>query len=206
MTLLRRFLREAPACSALVMACAVVFCIEVVQSGSLLDPVSRYEDPGQLAWNLMMVASDVTEGHEWWRLVTGPLVHLSLTHLVFNLLLVAVLGRELERAYGTVTMALSMLFCAVGGSLAVLWFTPEAAVGGASTIGYGMFAMLVGLSVERRTDVRGPLALIGVNLAFTLTSPGVSLAGHLGGLAAGTVVAVVLWGRYRRGVISIPSS
>jgi membrane associated rhomboid family serine protease len=60
-----------------------------------------------------------------------------------------------------------------------------------------MFAMLVGLSVTRRTDVRGPLVLIGVNLAFTVTTAGVSLAGHLGGLAAGTVIALLLWWRYR---------
>jgi membrane associated rhomboid family serine protease len=45
--------------------------------------------------------------------------------------------------------------------------------------------------------VRGPLVLIGVNLAFTVTTAGVSLAGHLGGLAAGTVIALLLWWRYR---------
>lgn len=206
MDYLRRFARDAPASAALVLACVAVFCIEVVQSGSLSDPAGTYGGGSDLAWDLMMVAPDITEGHQWWRLATSALVHLNLAHLLLNMLLVVLLGRELERVYGTATMAVSMAVCAVGGSLGALWFTPEYAVGGASTIGYGMFAMLVGLSVTRGTDVRGPLALIAVNLAFTVTAGGVSLAGHLGGLAAGTLVALVLWWRSRRGTTSSPWS
>lgn len=200
MEFVRRFVREAPACTVLILVCVAVFCVEVVQSGSLEDPVGSYSGGSDLAWSLMMVAPDITEGHEWWRLATSALVHLNIAHLLLNLLLVVLLGRELERAYGTRTVAASMVFCAVGGSLAALWFAPDYAVGGASTIGYGMFAMLVGLSVTRRTDVRGPLVLIGVNLAFTVTTGGVSLAGHLGGLAAGAVIALLLWWRYRPAV------
>ena len=200
MEFLRRFAREAPACTVLILVCVAVFCVEVVQSGSLEDPVGGYTGGSGLAWSLMMVAPDITGGHEWWRLATSALVHLNIAHLLLNMLLVVLLGRELERAYGTRTVAASMLFCAVGGSLAALWFAPDYAVGGASTIGYGMFAMLVGLSVTRRTDVRGPLVLIGVNLAFTVTTGGVSLAGHLGGLAAGAVIALLLWWRHRPAV------
>lgn len=206
MDYLRRFVREAPACAALVLACVAVFCIEVAQSGSAADPAGSYGWGSPLAWDLMMVAPEITDGGEWWRLATSALVHLSIAHLLLNLLLIILIGRELERAYGTVTMVVSMVVCAVGGSLAALWFAPDYAVGGASTIGYGMFAMLVGLSVQRRTDVRGPLALIGVNLAFTVTAGGVSLAGHIGGLAAGALVALFLWWRYRRGVTSTPWS
>lgn len=200
MEFVRRFAREAPACTVLILVCVAVFCVEVVQSGSLEDPVGGYTGGSDLAWSLMMVAPDITGGHEWWRLATSALVHLNIAHLLLNLLLVVLLGRELERAYGTRTVASSMLFCAVGGSLAALWFAPDYALGGASTIGYGMFAMLVGLSVTRQTDVRGPLVLIGVNLAFTVTTGGVSLAGHLGGLAAGAVIALLLWWRNRPAV------
>lgn len=197
MDFLRRFIRDAPACTVLILVCVAVFCVEVVQSGSAEDPVGTYGGGSDLAWSLMMVAPDITDGHEWWRLATSALVHLSVTHLLLNMLLIVLLGRELERAYGTPAIAVSMVVCAVGGSLGALWFAPDHAVGGASTIGYGMFAMLVGLSVTRRTDVRGPLVLIGVNLAFTVTAGGVSLAGHLGGLAAGTLIALALWWRYR---------
>ncbi|AGP29714.1 rhomboid family intramembrane serine protease [Corynebacterium terpenotabidum] len=206
MDFLRRFTRDAPACAVLIIACVAVFCVAVLQTGSLTDPVGLYGSGSDLAWDLMMIEPDITVGHEWWRLVTSALVHLSLTHLLLNLLLIVLLGGELERAYGTKVLASAMVFCAVTGSLGAMWFAPEHAMGGASTIGYGMFAMLVGLSLTRGTDVRGPLVLIGVNLAFTVTTGGVSLAGHLGGLAGGALVALVLWWRYRRGATSSPWS
>lgn len=202
---LRRFLRDAPACTVLAVVCAAVFCVEVVQSGSLSDPVGVPGAGSGLAWDLMTVTPDVTEGHQWWRLVTGALVHLNLTHLLLNLLLVVLVGRELERAYGTAVLAVAMVLCAAGGGAAAVWFSPEYAVGGASTVGYGMFAMLVGLSVTRGWDVRAPLVLIGVNLVYSVTAGGVSLAGHLGGLAAGAVIAAVLWWR-TRGTTSSPWS
>ncbi|MDN6814165.1 MAG: rhomboid family intramembrane serine protease, partial [Corynebacterium variabile] len=118
MEFVRRFAREAPACTVLILVCVAVFCVEVVQSGSLEDPVGGYTGGSDLAWSLMMVAPDITGGHEWWRLVTSALVHLNIAHLLLNMLLVVLLGRELERAYGTRTVAASMLLCAVGGSFA----------------------------------------------------------------------------------------
>ena len=199
---LRRFLRDAPACTVLVLVCTAVFCVEVVQSGSLGDPVGVPGTGSSLAWDLMAVAPEVGDG-QWWRLATAALVHMNLAHLLLNMLMVGLIGRELERAYGTVVTAVAMVLCAVAGSAAAVWLSPEYAVGGASTVGYGMFAMLVGLSVTRGRDVRAPLVLIGVNLMYSLTAGGVSLAGHLGGLVAGAVVALVLW---LRGTTSSPWS
>ncbi|MCI1255906.1 MAG: rhomboid family intramembrane serine protease [Corynebacterium provencense] len=211
---LRRYLRDAPVCATFVLACAAVFCVEVLQSRSLGDPVGVPGAGSGAAWALMVVAPEITGEHQWWRLATSALVHMSITHLLLNMLLVALVGRELEKAYGAAVTAVSVLLCAVGGSLAALWFSPDQAVGGASTVGYGMFAMLVGLAVSRGQDVRAPLVLIAVNLAYTVTSPGVSLAGHLGGLAAGGVIALVLLarkkarktGRRKRGTTSTPWS
>ena len=91
-----------------------------------------------------------------------------------------------------------MLACAVGGGLAVVWLEPLSVVGGASTIGYGLFAMLVGLSVSRGSDVRAPIALIVVNLLYSITAGGVSVSGHLGGLATGAVIGLGLYLAGRR--------
>jgi rhomboid protease GluP len=192
---LRRFFAGAPATVTLILACLLVYIATAVDGRSVMEPASTSE----LAWRMMIDPPAITYSHEWWRLATGALVHLNIGHLALNLLLIAFIGRELERAYGTVTMAVSMLLCAVGGGLAVVWTEPMSIVGGASTVGYGMFAMLVGLSVSRGTDVRAPIALIVVNLLYSMTG-GVSLSGHLGGLAAGVVIAVVLYlrGRSRR--------
>ncbi|MDN6386667.1 MAG: rhomboid family intramembrane serine protease [Corynebacterium sp.] len=166
----------------------MVYVVTGLDSGSLARPASAQG----VAWDLMGDPHAITADGEWWRLLTGAFVHLDPGHLLMNMLLIGLIGRELERAYGTLTMVVSMGLCAVGGGLAVMWLQPDSLVGGASTIGYGMFAMLVGLSLERRTDVRAPLVLIVVNLLYSVTAGGVSLPGHLGGLAAGALVAVVL--------------
>ncbi|MDN6258844.1 rhomboid family intramembrane serine protease [Corynebacterium sp. AOP36-E1-14] len=166
----------------------MVYVVTGLDSGSLARPASAQG----VAWDLMVDPHAITADGEWWRLLTGAFVHLDPGHLLMNMLLIGLIGRELERAYGTLTMVVSMVLCAVGGGLAVMWLQPDSLVGGASTIGYGMFAMLVGLSLERRTDVRAPLVLIVVNLLYSVTAGGVSLPGHLGGLAAGALVAVVL--------------
>ena len=50
---------------------------------------------------------------------------------------------------------------------------------------YMLMAVLVATASRRSTDLRAPLALVAVNVAYTLLSPAVSLWGHLGGLAAG---------------------
>ncbi|WP_420098177.1 rhomboid family intramembrane serine protease [Corynebacterium sp.] len=180
----------------------MAYVVTGVDSGSLAQPASA---PG-IAGDLMLDPAAVTDDGQWWRLVTAALVHLDPGHLLMNMLLIGLIGRELERAYGTLTMVLSMVLCALGGGLAVIWLQPDSVVGGASTVGYGMFAMLVGLSLQRRTDVRAPLVLIVVNLLYSVTAGGVSLPGHLGGLAAGAVIAVVLTVTRRGRATSIPWS
>lgn len=191
---LRRFFAGAPATATLIIACLVVYTVTAVDGRSLMDPV-RDSD---LAWRMMVHPPAITYSHEWWRLATGALVHLDPAHLLLNLLLIAFIGRELERAHGTTVMAASMLACAVGGGLAVVWLEPLSVVGGASTIGYGLFAMLVGLSVSRGSDVRAPIALIVVNLLYSITAGGVSVSGHLGGLATGAVIGLGLYLSGRR--------
>ncbi len=193
----RRYLRVAPACSFFMIACVVVYIVSAVQSGRLDDPVGTGPHFGSpLAWDLMMVRSEVTGHGEWWRLATSALVHLNLVHLAMNMLVIGLVGQMLERTWGTATLAVAMVVCAAGGGAAALWLDPGTAMGGASTVAYGLFAMLVGDALYRGTDVRAPLILIAVNLVYSMTG-GVSLAGHLGGLVSGAVVVLVLWLRER---------
>ena len=199
---LRRFFAGATATVTLILACLVTYLATAVDGRSLTDPTASTIGGNELAWQLMINPTAVVNRHEYWRLATGALVHLNIGHLVMNLLVIAFIGRELERAYGTLTMTVSMALCAVGGGLAVVWMEPGTVVGGASTIGYGMFAMLVGLAVSRGTDIRAPIALIVVNVVYTVFVGGVSLSGHLGGLAVGAVIALVLYLRGRRALAS----
>ena len=52
-----------------------------------------------------------------------------------------------------------------------------------------LMAVLIAIASRRSTDLRAPITLIVVNLVYTFMAPAVSLWGHLGGLAAGAVMA-----------------
>ncbi|MEL4153032.1 rhomboid family intramembrane serine protease [Corynebacterium bovis] len=185
---IRHWVSGAPATSVFIIACVVVYLVTATQSGSLTAPAAG----SPLAWDLVVTRPSVEAGG-WWRLATSALVHLGVTHIVLNMLLIGLVGRDLERSYGSVVVAVGMLLTAVGGSVGSVLMDPYTAMGGASTIGYGMFAMLVARSASRREDLRGPVTLIIVNLVFTLASPGVSLWGHIGGLVVGAVIGAVLY-------------
>ncbi len=141
--------------------------------------------------NSLIVAGQI------WRLVTPIFVHASLTHFLFNAYALFVFGRTIEAAYGAPRLFLLFFFAGVGGTLASLWFSPDASVGASGAI-FGLFAAeavllwrnqsLLGAYANRR--LRDLLVLAGLNLAIALV-PGsqIDLWGHVGGTIAGAVLA-----------------
>ncbi|WP_295643839.1 rhomboid family intramembrane serine protease [uncultured Corynebacterium sp.] len=129
---------------------------------------------------------------QWYRIFSATFVHLDAGHLLLNMLLIALIGREVERAYGWVVILALIIACSIGGALFIWWMQPLSAVGGASTFGYGLFAMLILLSTSRGQGLAGPAVLLGVNLLYSIMMTNVSLWGHIGGLAGGALVALVL--------------
>ncbi|GGL34055.1 rhomboid family intramembrane serine protease [Planomonospora parontospora] len=146
---------------------------------------------------LAMSSGAVAYGGEWWRLITGAFLHspldagsFALTHILFNMWALYVIGPELERRLGSMRFLALYLLSALGGSVAVYLFG-IAAVGASGAI-YGMFGALFVVSRKLGYDVRGVLWLIGINVVVTFMIPGISWQGHLGGLVTGVVVAATL--------------
>jgi membrane associated rhomboid family serine protease len=145
-----------------------------------------------------MFAGAVAYGGEWWRLLTGAFLHsplggggFSLTHILFNMWALYVIGPELERRLGSARFLALYLLSALGGSVAVYLFSASLTVGASGAI-YGMFGAMFVVSRKLGYDARGVLWLIGINVVVTFLFPGISWQGHLGGLVAGAVVAVIL--------------
>lgn len=127
---------------------------------------------------------------EWYRMVTGGFVHYGLIHIAFNMLLLYQFGNILEAALGH-TRFLALYFAALlAGSFGALLVTPDAFTGGASGAVFGLIGATAigqhrrGISVWQ-TGVGG---LLVINLLLTLVIPGISIGGHLGGLAGGALV------------------
>ncbi|GAA2518019.1 rhomboid family intramembrane serine protease [Pilimelia columellifera] len=131
---------------------------------------------------------------EFYRLLTNMFLHYGLLHLALNMWALWVLGGMLEAGLGRLRFAALYLLSGLGGAVAVfLTHAPNAPpAAGASGAVFGMFAALFIALRRLGRDTSGVVPIIVINLVLTLTVPGIAIAGHLGGLVTGAVVAAVL--------------
>jgi membrane associated rhomboid family serine protease len=132
---------------------------------------------------------------EWYRLVTSAFLHFGIVHILFNMLVLFVMGPQLEQAFGRLRFGALYGLSAIGGSVLVFLLAPlNSGTAGASGAVYGLFGATFVIARKLNLDVRPIVALIGLNVAFTLvvplfTSQNISWQGHLGGLVTGGLVA-----------------
>jgi rhomboid protease GluP len=135
-----------------------------------------------------------------WRLWTCVFVHVDLVHLASNAVSLWVLGALLEPMLGG--WRLSAWFLAGGVAGATLsHVTGHLQSDGASGGAFALLgaAVVLGWRLRRELppdDARllGPVmaAFLALNLVLSVVLPFVDLVGHLGGLAAGTVLAAAV--------------
>lgn len=137
---------------------------------------------------------------EWWRLFTGAFLHqlpggsgIGLTHILFNMVWLWILGRFLEEKLGRIRYVALYLLAALGGSTLVILVEPAQSAIGASGAGFGLAAayFVVTRKLHEHPIDRNQL-LISFVLWLVLTAGFTSWEGHLGGLIAGAAVAISL--------------
>lgn len=134
---------------------------------------------------------------QYWRLITPIFLHIGLTHLVMNTLIVYFLGQELEGIYGSLRFAILYLLSGMMGNLASFAFN-YAISAGASTSIFGMFASTIALGRQNPRNSyfqrlsQQYVALVVINFIFGLFSSGTDLMGHIGGFAGGYLMAYVV--------------
>ena len=177
----------------LIAAIFVVFGIEFashsVGNETLLLKLGALPDNGQLHG-------------EYWRLATYSFLHLNGTHLLVNAMLLFWIGRVVESRVNFISAGViyvSSLVCSAAMILFVHHFHPKTgATMGASGGIFGLFAAALIILHRETTEPLGRQsrlrALVWVALlagvAVSLL-PGISMAGHIGGLIGGAVVAPI---------------
>lgn len=147
-------------------------------------------------------ALEVADG-EWWRLATSGFIHAGMLHLLFNMWALWILGGPLEEYVGTPRMVAIYAASVLWGSVGALLFSPDALTVGASGGVFGLMGALLVVSRHRGMEMMASSvgALLVINLIITFLIPGISIGGHLGGLAGGAAMALVLSG-FGRGHIA----
>jgi len=136
---------------------------------------------------------------EPWRLVTSGFLHadtlpFGLLHVGLNMWVLWVLGQFVEPALGRVRFLALYVTALLGGALGVVLLSPDARTVGASGAIYGLMGGAIFVARERGIDLMrsGLVTTLGLNLLLTITIPGISIGGHLGGLVGGALAGVVL--------------
>jgi membrane associated rhomboid family serine protease len=127
---------------------------------------------------------------QWYRLLTSAFLHQEYWHIGFNLLSLWWIGAPLEQRLGRTRYSALYFVSAISGSAVALLLSPGALTLGASGAIYGLFGATAVYMRRMRYDMRPVLILLGLNIFFSFTWANVSWQGHLGGLLAGTVVAI----------------
>jgi membrane associated rhomboid family serine protease len=140
--------------------------------------------------------SRVTIAHgDVWRLVTSGFIHAGTVHLVLNMLLLYILGSLLEPVVGRLRFTLIYAVALLCGSFGALLLEPNQAVVGASGAIFGILgAAIVVLRTRGISPMQSGLGFwLLFLLLFTFTTNGISIGGHLGGLAGGALAAIVMY-------------
>lgn len=173
------------AIAAIAAANLVAFLVAAVSAGSLSNTTSSFEirDGG-------MLAPAVEDQGEWWRVLTSGFLHVSWEHFFSNMVALFFLGLLLGNAIGVARFVVVYLGSLVVGSLFVLVFSPDALTVGASGAVFGLAGAGIVVSWRQRRFLF--LLLVAAwaitNLLFTLSTPGISVAGHFGGLVGGAAL------------------
>jgi membrane associated rhomboid family serine protease len=180
---------DAPATYVLIALNVVAYLAEIASGSGGLSGTN-----GSVIGDFALQGSAVADG-EWYRLLTGGFLHAGLLHLGFNMFALYILGRMLEPSIGTprfVALYFASLFAGSFG--AILLSSPHDLTVGASGAIFGLFGAAFVIARGRRLDtVASELGFILViNLALTFGISGISIGGHLGGLAGGFICALLI--------------
>ena len=148
----------------------------------------------------------VTEGHEYYRLITSLFLHFGIQHLLNNMVMLGALGYQLENEIGRIKFLLIYFISGIGGNLCSLYWNvshgEQVISAGASGAIFGLMgALLYIVAVNRgrlgRLSGRGMLIMVALSLYFGLTSSGVDNSAHVGRLICGILITVLLYRRKR---------
>ncbi|PXX62962.1 membrane associated rhomboid family serine protease [Nocardia tenerifensis] len=161
-----------------------VFAITAAQSKSL---VANRTSALFLDW---VLAPPWVGAGEWFRVIGSGFLHYGPIHLLLNMFALYVIGRDTELVLGRLRYLAVYLVSLLGGSAGVMVFAQNTQTAGASGAVYGLFGAITVILIRLRQNPNQMLILIGINVFISFSLPGISLWGHLGGLAAGTLATL----------------
>ncbi len=149
-----------------------------------------------------MFAPDILEKGEYYRLLTAVFMHSGIDHIVYNMLMLCVFGRYVQRSLGTVRYVIIFLFSGVGAN--VLDFVlkygevyPAVGVGASGAV-YGLAGSMLAIAwlqdgrIEN-LNLTQIVAMLAISLYLGYTAVGVNNMAHVSGAILGFLLTVILY-------------
>ncbi|GLB32108.1 hypothetical protein LAD12857_40310 [Lacrimispora amygdalina] len=171
-----------------------------------LEMIGSTEDTRFMVSHGAMFASLVIERREYYRLFTSVFMHFGINHIMNNMLILFILGDNLERALGHIKYLVFYLICGVGANVVSMIVNlsryrsvVSAGASGAifGVIGGLLYAVAVNRGQLEDLSTRQLVVVILCSLYFGFTSTGVDNAAHVAGLITGVIMGVILYRRPR---------
>ena len=154
----------------------------------------------------------VAENGQYWRLFTSMFMHFGLMHILNNMVMLGAVGRIVEIAMGHVRFLIAYIVAGIcGGALSyvvMLHNNDYAVSAGASGAIFGMVGALVWIVIVNRGFYEGisrqqVIFMVILMIYYGVSTSGVDNWDHLGGLAGGFIISIVLYRkkRYNKNII-----
>ncbi|MDE3202992.1 MAG: rhomboid family intramembrane serine protease [Acidobacteriota bacterium] len=130
----------------------------------------------------------------WYALITSAFLHASGTHILLNMISLAIVGPAVEAEVGPVRFVVLYLLSALGGSVGFYLLAPqnEAGVGASGAI-FGLMGAYFVVARMRGWPTQPIIVLLVINGAYSF-SGGIAWQDHLGGLVFGALGALgLMW-------------
>lgn len=145
----------------------------------------------------------ITMRGEWWRLVTSTFLHGGLMHLLANMYGLLFVGIFLEPLLGRTKYMSAYVLTGIIASIASIWWHDATVSVGASGAIFGLYGVCLALLLTKvfpadfaKSFLTSTVIFIGFNFLMGLAG-GIDNAAHIGGLAGGFVVGLVLYPRIK---------
>jgi membrane associated rhomboid family serine protease len=180
-----------PVVTYTLMALNGIVYLAEVSSGSALTNSSTL---GTLLTKGWLDGPDISIHHQYYRLLTSGFLHLSLQHILFNMLFLFFVGRDLETAVGRLNYVAVYFASLLAGSFGALLFQPGIPGAGASGALFGLLGALIVIARDRGIPIwsSGLGITLVLNIAFSLTVSNISLGAHIGGFIGGLICGAAI--------------
>lgn len=134
---------------------------------------------------------------QYYRLLTSEFLHAGIVHITMNMYSLYIVGKLVEKIYGKTRYIVIYLVSAICASYLSYLLSSSMSIGASGAI-FGIMGSTLVMAYKLRDRIgkgflRNVIAVIVINLIFSVSVPNIDLFAHLGGFISGTILSWILY-------------